>query len=329
MQLIAQRMDRTRVPLTAARLVSYYYDIDFTAQQRAFLTAKRVELVYLIDTAGRAELTGINPDLPGAITDSLRQRTRLLPRFDYGGADPARETLYGVYFDFPDYDDTFGVRSAPTRVTDYRTEMLTFNRARAADFAFLERTNQRLGVAFGGHLALPLGGRSTHLATGGGMYVQVVYTTEGLHSFGLVTTFDGNRRTGEIPTGSSFTQNPAPPTLTIGLSYGRDLGPWVFRGEGGYSQMNLTEVINGDFAAAAGWSFGLAADRLIPLGSGTTDFVYGGPSVSVGNLSPGIALRYYHLDIPELSGLSLEVGVRYRLIGYGVANYRYRSGYPE
>lgn len=330
--LSAQRTDTTRVPITAARLVSFYYDIDFDSTQRAYLADKEVELVYLIDTAGYAELTGINPDLPADIADSLHTRTTRLPRFSYRDTEPnqpPQEFLYGVMFDFPGYDDRTAAprgNPAPQR-GGYVNGMLLFNRAGPDDFVYLTRTTRRLGVAFGGHLAQPIGQRASYLATGGGMHIHIDYSDEKARTYGLLMTFDGNRRMEELPLTSSLAQGAAPPTLTVGLSYGRDIGPLLLRGELGLSQMNLTETVDNEFVESSGWSVGLVADYLIPLGQGSSEFMYGSPTVSVGNLCPKLALRYYHLDVSELRGLSLEIGVNYRLIAYGVKDFKYRPEY--
>jgi len=303
-------------PLSASRLAATYYDIEFSPAQRDSLGDEQIELIMMIDTGGRASLYATNNVTDPVIIDSLRQRTEALPLFTPAIFDGrVIESVYTLYFSFPNYRRTFSGTS--DLAYEYRRYTLE-------DFDYLERSQERIDILFAGAVNQFIGRPSRFLSTGGGMKVDIIYTDPGARAYGLFMSFYGNHLRRPYPIVTTRELNPAPPTLLVGLLYGRYFDAWSMQGELGYAQQNLSPRLgddDNDWLRASGASLGIVLSRSFALGPGRFDYLYGSPTVSAGHISLHCALRYQHYDLNEASGLMAEVGIGYRLSTFRVESF--------
>ncbi len=306
---------------SASRLAARYYGIEFTREQRDSLADREIELILLIDTAGRASLADVNYLSDPVIIDSLVRTTRTLPPFqrEFLDGEP-REYVYTLRFSYPKY------RAAASNL--FFLQGGEFYRVKLEDFEYLERSKQRLDILYAAQINQFVGSPAKHLAFGGGIKMDVAYTDRNSNAYGLFMSFYGNKLRKTYDVNSSREQNSGPPTLLVGVQYGRWMEQWLLQGELGFAQHNVSVPLNDsdrDWLRFQGASLGLVANRAFPLGPGTTGYTYGNPRVSAGHLNTHVALRYNLYDHASASGLMVEIGVGYRLTAFGVERYKLRE----
>ena len=305
--------------LSSARIAAHYYDIDFTPTQYEQLAGKEIELILVVDSFGRAELTGVNPDMTVDVQDSLYRRTLTLPRLYGEGAEAREESMYTIWFTYPQ-------RNQGRYVNPYWDGVAAYSKAQPEDFEYLELSKARLELSFGTNLVQPLAARNNYLHTGAGGGMEIGISDNKGRLYGLFMQIAGNKRKQDLPIATGgLTPLSAPLTLSVGALYGRYAGNWSIKASLGVGQTNLTDGDPDEFLHTDGVTLGLRVDRLLYLGTGDPEYAYAEPMLARGSISPHLALRYFHASIPEFRGPSLEVGIAYRIQLFGVDRYKLRE----
>ncbi|MCP9235257.1 hypothetical protein [Lewinella sp. JB7] len=304
-------------PYSASRMAATYFGIEFSRGQRDSLAGRPIELIMTVDTSGRAHLQETYNVTNPAIIDSLRQRTLTLPRFDPAiSAGRPRETLYILSLTYPTYS------SVP--LGSYQPMSASYYRPKREDFESLNRSVERFDMLVGGAVNQFIGKPSRYLAFGGGMRIDMAYVDQKARAYGLFMSVYGNKQRAPYPITTNRELNEAPPTLLVGLLYGRYLGDYLVQGEVGFAQQNLSPSLSDhdrDWLRNEGATLGLGVNRTFALGPGSFDYLYGSPTVSAGHINLHLSVHYQAYKLAEASGLMLELGVGYRWSMFGVESY--------
>ncbi|MFT2010099.1 hypothetical protein ACMA1I_15605 [Pontibacter sp. 13R65] len=313
----------------AAKLGLTYYKIDFTKEQRKLLQDKEIELTFLVDTSGVATLEDIKGVTDKAIRDSLQNASQKLPIFEPYTVNGEKESaLYFLKFQLPKY-----------RVADEQTamqSMLTYNEASYEDFEYIHKSGERLDLLLGGVANTFLGSPGSYLHPGGGMKVDVMYRGRTGIGGGLIMSFYGNKLKQDYPILSGREQNPAPPTLLIGIGLNKTIlkkerSESMLQAELALASQNITPRLGNedeDWTQLKGFSPGLVGNYLIQFGKNRMYYAYGSPSIYSHYLNLHGAIRPVFLDLKQATGVMLELGVSYRFGAHIVEEYRLkpRSG---
>ena len=310
------------VQLNPSRLSAHYIAIDFSEAQRDSIGDRSIEVILLVQSSGKAEFFDANNAPESWLLDSLRAATGRLPLFALPDSSAFRESdeyIYTLRFSYPIY------RSL---ANPFYVGPGIYQAFRLEDFEYYEPSPERLDMLFGAVANQFIGSPARHLAFGGGMVMNVTYGDRKERAYGLYMNFYGNklRRPYELVTSREL--NEGPPTLAVGLQYGRFRGRWSLLGELGFAQHNVSKPLDANdtnWDNFQGASFGLVVGRDFPLGRGRVDNLYGSPVLIRGNVSARLGLRYNHYDHPEARGLMAELAVGYRIVTFGVERYKLKG----
>ncbi len=295
-----------------------YYKIDFTKAQRKRLKNVEIEFIYRIDEQGNPDLVDINGLTDRDLLDSLRSQTPKLPRFSpmLQGGIPAA-SIYTMLLVFPSYKQD--VNQIAT------VSSLAYRKIKIEDFESIHKSGQRMDMILGGMLNQFTGNPARHLATGGGMKIDLLFTARNRLAYGLNMNIYGNQLKREYPLQITRKQLPAPPTLLVGASFGRSFGYADVHLQVSLAVQNITQN-QGDsdpeWVQLKGWSPGLVVNFPIRLGKETFYDYYGSPSLFSNNLNFHLGLRPVFLSLREASGGMLEAGISYRMSFHMVDEYR-------
>lgn len=310
------------VPLNPSRLSAHYVAIDFTEGQRDIIGDRSIEVILLLQASGRAEFFDANNAAEPWLLDSLRAATARLPLFapsDSIPFDGFDEYIYTLRFSYPTYRQVANPFYPGPGI--YRTRRLE-------DFEYYEPSRERLDVLIGAVANQFIGAPARHLAFGGGMAMNVTYGDEQGRAYGLFMNVYGNKLRTPYDITTTRELNAAPPTLAVGLQYGRYREQWSVMGELGFVQQNVSVPLNdddNDWDHFQGASLGVLLGRDFPLGPGRADNMYGSPVLTRGNLSARLGLRYHFYGHREARGLMAEIGLAYRLATFLVERYKLKD----
>jgi len=303
------------------QLALKYYEIDFTKEQRKELEDIEIEFIFSIDESGNPTLSVINGISNTEIVDSFVNKTKEIERFNpqirNGVPEPS---LYFMIFTFPSY------QFSPTT---YRIlQGSAYHEAKLEDFEYINESGERLDMTIGGMVNQFMGNPAKHLAFGGGMKVDLSYSGNNKLIYGLNTSFYGNKLKENYPINSTRAQNNAPPTLLIGLIFGKWFDHFNVQGELNFAVQNVTEKLGDsdpDWVQFKGWSPGLIVNFPIKLGKSKPMYYYGAPNLLENNLNIHFGIRYMKFSIREATGMMAELGLSYRMVLKGVKEYKLKE----
>lgn len=303
------------------QLAIKYYGIDFTKEQRKEIENVEIEFIYSIDEYGNPVLAEINGVKNQEIIDSLIQKTKdvenFKPQIRNGKPEPS---IYFMKLTFPTYkfnQNTYGILQGSA-----------YNEAKLEDFEYLIKSGQRFDMTIGGLANQFIGKPSQHLGLGGGMKIDLGYAGKNNLMYGLNMSFYGNKLKKEYPINSTREQFKAPPTLLVGLIFGKWYDKFNIQGEINIGIQNITEKIgenDPDWVQLNGWSPGLIVNYPIKFGKTNQMYYYGAPSLLENNLNIHLGIRYIKLSLKEATGLMAELGFSYRMSLKGIKEYKLKD----
>lgn len=299
------------------QLAIHYYGIEFTKLQREQLKDKEIEFIFTIDVSGKSMLAEVNGITDPDIIDSLIRRTEYVEHFNPQIRNGiAEEAIYFMQLRFPSY-----------RMTAFQYGMV-FSEAKLEDFEFIEKSGVRFDMLFGGLANQFIGTPSEYLSTGGGMKVDISVTDKRQLIYGFNMSFYGNRLKKDYPINSLRVQNSGPPTLLVGLIFGKWFDKFSLQGELNFAIQNVTPRIDEndrDWVQLRGWSPGLIINYPIKLGRESPLYYYGSPALISHRLNVHFGLRYVCLSLREASGIMTELGLSYRMGMEGIKSYKLKD----
>jgi hypothetical protein len=303
------------------QLAIKYYGIDFTKEQRKEIENVEIEIIYSIDEYGNIVATEINGVKNQEIIDSLIQKTKKIEKFNpqirNGKPEPS---IYLMRLTFPTYkftQNTYGLLQGSA-----------YNEAKLEDFGYLIESGQRFDMTIGGLVNQFIGEPSKHLGFGGGMKIDLAYSNKKNLIYGLNMSFYENKLIKEYPIYTTRQQLKAPPTLLVGLIFGKWYGQFNVQGEINLAIQNITEKIgenDPDWVQFNGWSPGLIVNYPIKFGKSNPIYYYGAPSLLENNVNIHLGIRYIKLSIKEATGVMMELGISYRMSLKGVKEYKLKD----
>ncbi|MFT6338848.1 MAG: hypothetical protein ACJATI_005629 [Halioglobus sp.] len=300
------------------QLAIKYYGIDFTKEQRKIIENIEIEFIYSIDKLGHPTLSEVNGVSNSEIIDSLKSKTLEIGQFNPQITNGVPEaSIYFMKLTFPTYkftQQTFGLLQGSA-----------YNEAKLDDFEYIKESGQRFDMTIGGMVNQFIGNPSKHLSLGGGMKIDMGYAGSNNLIYGLNMSFYANKLKAKYPINSSREQFNAPPTLLVGLIFGKWFDKFNVQGELNIGIQNITEKIgenDPDWIQLKGWSPGLVLNYPIKLGKSNPIYYYGAPTLLENNLNIHVGLRYLKLSLKEATGMMLEFGLSYRMALKGVKEYK-------
>jgi len=291
------------------QLALRYFTIDFTKEQRAVLDTVDLEFIFDVDDHGYATLSKVNGVDNPDIIDSLEARTKNALLFEPEVLEGKKiPSLYFMTLRFPRYK--------PTRQYNISDQHIPT----------MEEIDH---VEFGGGSDLLIGGVMNtyagnvqqYLKTGGGMKVDMLFTTKKRLGIGLVMIMYGNKLKEPYPIASTRQQNSAPPTIMIGLAVNQivksfqrsELSAQV---DLNYIAQNITPSIDNydkDWVQFSGFSPGLIVNYHIKLGREKLSPYYYRLMALTHGVNFHAAIRPLFYNESSASGVSFELGLSYRL----------------
>ena len=302
------------------QLAIKYYGIDFTKEQRKEIENKEIEFIYSIDEYGNPILSEINGITNQEIIDSLMIKTKELEKFNpqirNGQPQPS---IYFMKLTFPTYkfnQRTYGLLQSSA-----------YNEAKLDDFESLTESGQRLDMVIGGFMNQFMGKPSKHLTLGGGMKIDINYTSKKNLYYGLNMSFAQNGLKEDYPINSPRKQI-SPVSGFVGLTIGKWMSNYSIQFDLNLAVHNITEKIGDndpDWVQLNGWSPGFVFNYPILLGKQNPMYYYGAPTLLGNNLNLSLGLRYINHSLREASGLVAEIGISYRMAVKGIKEYKLKD----
>ena len=304
------------------QLAIEYYGIEFTTEQRAELENVQIEFIYSVDKYGDPTLSEVNGITNQEIIDSLLRKTEELENFNplIRDGEPV-PSIYFMKLTFPSYKDA-------QRVTRF-FQAQAYNEARLEDFEYLHESGSRLDMVVGGLMSQFVGNPSRHLGIGGGMKVELNYSTPKGIFYGMNISFSFNGLKEEYPIATQREQI-SPASAFLGLSVGKWFSKYSIQLDLDFAIHNITEKIGDndpDWVQLNGWSPGVIFNYPIALGRERPMYYWGAPSLIGNNINLSLGLRYVSHSLPEASGLMIELGVGYRMALKKVTEYKLKDGF--
>jgi hypothetical protein len=289
-----------------------FLKINFTPPQRAILDNVQLELLFSVDSTGKAALEDVNGITDGSIMDSLHRTAARLPLFN-----PAREEghavegLYSMMLQYPRY--------TRSRI-DYGLTPRRYRKLTLEDFEEYQ-LGGRMDALIGGMMNSFTGTAHEYLSTGGGFKVDLSFSGKNGYGGGLAMSFYGNERKKDYPIDPSRTQDKESFTLLIGPVLSKtftrtDRTSWMVQFEPAYAQQNISSKINNqdkEYVAYKGFSPGITFHYMLRLGK--EHFIMSNGPALFGhyvNFHGGIRPLFYNSSAG--SGVMFEVGVSYRMV---------------
>jgi hypothetical protein len=324
--LVAQTIDSLNYgpePLGGiSKLALEYYKIDFTPEQRQKLAGIELELIYSVDTDGNAFLEDVNGLNDLVIFDSLKAKTP--PKFYPQTTDGIKEhSIYLMKLTFPKY-------SSEQRFHYHGGFSARYKQPAIEDFEYIHKSGTRIDMLFGGVVNSFGGSAYKHLATGGGMKIDVTYTGASGFGGGLVINFYFNELKKEYPISATREQNASIGTVLVGavankFVYSAKRHEFNFQLELCLASQNVSSKLNNsdkDNIQFTGFSPAIAGNYLMKFGKGKPIHYYGEPSIVNHYVNLHAAIRPLFFNEKAASGVMFELGLSYRMGVHMVDQYR-------
>lgn len=307
------------------QLVIKYYGIEFSKEQRKQLNNVELELIYSVDQLGNPTLSEINGTSDLVIIDSLKNKTKEIGLFNPQINDgEAVSSIYFVRFTFPRY--------ATSQRSFGMLQGYEYNEAEFEDFEYIIESGRRYDLYVGGMVNQFMGKPGSYLQTGGGMKIDLTYTDKNQLIYGMNMSMYGNRLKQKYPINSQREQVKAPPTLLVGLVFGKRFDQFSIQGEINIGAQNITKKLSEndtDWVQLNGWSPGVLVNYPIRFGKLTPTYYYGTPSLQENNINVHFGVRFMQFSIKEATGVMMELGVGYKLGMKGIQKYKLKDDFFE
>jgi len=302
------------------QLAIKYYGIDFSKEQRKTIENVEIEFIYSIDEFGNPTLSEINGVTDQTILDSLINKTAEIEKFNPQIRDGKPvPSIYFMKLTFPTYkftQSTFGLLQGSA-----------YREAKLNDFEYIKESGRRFDMVIGGLVNQFIGNPSNHLSLGGGMKIDLAYTTKNKQFYGLNMSFTQNGLKKDYPI-SSTREQISPVSGFVGLTIGRWFSKYSIQADINLAVQNITRRMGNndpDWVQLNGWSPGLIFNYPILLGREKPLYYYGAPSLLGHNLNLSLGLRYVSFSLREASGVMVELGISYRMAIKGVQEYKLKD----
>ncbi|WP_157593076.1 hypothetical protein [Rufibacter tibetensis] len=307
-------------------LALVYYKINFTQEQRQYLTEKSIELIFPISAEGKAKLEKINGVTDPVILDSLVQASARVPRFRPKEVNGVKQAA--VYF-YPLRYPAYG----GTRPISRFDEMYRYHTAKLEDLEHVHLSGKRLEIVFGFMANSFYGKAAEYLEAGGGMKVELQYVGKKGIGSGLIMDFYGNNLKKPYPIASTREQNSGPPTLLVGMGLNKALvrkerKELFVQAELALAFHNVTPRqgdTDEEYTQFIGGGPGLVAHYLLQVGKSKPSASYGTPALSKHYVNLHAGLRSLYYSQREASGLMVEAGISYRFGTHMVDSYQWKQ----
>ena len=306
-------------------LALLYYGIEFTKEQREMIKGVEIEFVFEVNERGEALLVELNGVANAVIEDSLMSKNNEMvafqPSIRNGIAQPA---FYFMRLTLPSYRKT--EMTIDWRVVD------AYRKAKLEDFEVLKKSNKRFDILFGGAVNQFMGRPAEYLKIGGGIKMDLIYTNEKQHYYGLLMGIYFNGRKKDYPISSTREQFSSTPSIVVGGIIGKWYDKFGLQAELSFAAQNVTEKLNDsdkDWTQFRGFSPALVANYPLRFGKDKPYYYYSSPALYSNYVNFHFGLRQWFLSEKEASGPMLEFGFSYRLVIHGVNEYKFRKEYLE
>jgi hypothetical protein len=303
------------------QLALKYYGIDFTKEQRKIIDGVEIELIYAVDESGIPILNDINGISDTFIIDSLKKITPKIGLFkQLHNQGVAMPYIYFVKLTFPEY-----------KLTNIDYQLLNvgiFNALKIEDFEYIQESDQGFDMIFSVLINQFVGIPSEYLGIGGGFKTDLSYSFKKKYNCGLNLSMYAGKLKKNFPLNTTRKQLDGPPTLLLGLHFGRWFDKYKLQAEVSYGIQNLTKRIETndlDWIQLKGWSSGIVLNYPIQLGKKKPMLFYGSPSLLINNINLHIGFRYIRLSLKEASGLVAEFGIGYRMTMRGIKDFKLKE----
>lgn len=297
-------------------LAQQFLKINFTPGQRVLLDDVRVELIFYVDSLGKATLQEVNGIYDRAIFDSLYQKAEELPAFYPMQVNGRKEaSIYSMILDYPTYTGPGSLEDGPPLPEDL-DEIVTGG-----------RTDCLIGALFSG----PVGNMNEHIGLGGGMKVDLLFTGRRGYGGGVFINASFYDLEKDYPMNNNRPQNGSQPILLLGLALdriielnsGREI---IFQLELGYAIQNMSPSTDTDPEALQlfGFSPGISVHYAMKAGHDRITNNRAEPSIVNHRVNFHVGFNPVFFDLKSASGMLWEIGASYRLTYKAIRSYKLR-----
>jgi hypothetical protein len=302
------------------KLAIQFLKINFTPAQRDHLEDVVVELIFHVDSTGKATLEDVNGISDRAIFDSLYHTTEQLSAFYPMKVNGRKEaSIYSMTLEYPPYTGPTSRQYGPPKLEDL-DEIVTGG-----------RTDCLIGAVFNG----PGGNMNEYLGLGGGMKVDLLFTGRQGYGGGIFMNAYFNDLEKNYPINTTRTQNGSQPILLLGLAFNRIIPlnnrhELVAQFEAGYAIQNISSRVNNndpDYIQLQGFSPGVSIHYAIKIGSDRLSAYYFQPAIVNNFVNFHMGIHPIFFDLKSGSGVLWEVGASYRLSYKVIRSYKLKSNH--
>jgi hypothetical protein len=302
------------------KLALHFLKINFTPTQRSILDHTKLELIFFVDSRGKAELEKVNGITDQLIVDSLQRKTTQLPPFKPARIDgEVVDGIYSMLLTYPTYK---------TRTFEYNDISRSYHRLTREDFETYQ-PGGRFDILIGGLVNGFVGTAHDYLQLGGGAKIDLTIAGKKGFGGGLMMNIYGNGRKKEYPIDPARFQESTSTSVGVGLMANKifrrnDRTSWLVQFEPAFLTQNISAKQNNqdqDNVQFKGFSPGLTLHYMKRIGEERFTTTYNAPTL-LGhyiNFHAGIRPLFYNNSAG--SGVMLEAGVSYRMLYYFLNSY--------
>lgn len=305
------------------QLISSYYRINFTNEQRKLLKNIVLEFIYDVDVRGNATLVKINGISNPVILDSLSsiRLPEFLPRTVNGIPEPS---FYFLRFQYPVYSSQNEKYFQPYNNSSLHS---------IDDLEFYDVSGQGLEVGISGFVRGFMGSASDYLGFGGGFAVDMTFINVKGTNIGIVMNMAGNGLKKQYPIVTTRPQQTAPPTLLLGVTANKTVAEYNkhalnIQGDICYAIQNVvTRSSNAveDYVQFKGASVGLGATYFFKLGKDKLSVYYGRHTIVNNNFGFHMSVRPVFYNQKEANGVMVDVGIIYKLRQHFIESFKVKT----
>jgi hypothetical protein len=300
-----------------SKLALQFLKINFTAAQRTLLEEITLELIFHVDSTGKATLEDVNGINDRAIIDSLSRATEQLPDFYPMRVNGRNEaSIYSMTLEYPTYTGPTSMEFGPPKLEDLE------------EIATEGGMDCLIGAVFNG----PAGKMNEYLGLGGGMKVDLLFTGKRGYGGGIFMNAYFNDLEKDYPINTTRTQNGSQPILLIGLALNKAIPlnerrELIAQFEAGYAIQNISSRTNNndpDYIQLQGFSPGLSLHYAMRIGNERLSGYYYNPALVSNYVNFHFGIHPIFFDMQSASGMLWEIGAAYRLRYKRIRSYKLR-----
>jgi hypothetical protein len=309
-----------------AAVAIVYYKIDFNPDEIEYLRDHEAELIFMVDSQGKATLEKVNFIEMPSIVERMMRVDHQLPDFYPEMVDgKAQSSVYFLRLRWPHYQPMQAVASSydTRRQWDYVNHKLD-------EFEYVTYAGIRFDMLIGGVANMVDGSAAQYIRGGGGMKFDMMFYGDRGWGGGMIMTFFGNRWKKDYPVATSLPQNRERITMFLGAGLGKvfdERGPGHFsiQFEPAFALQNIVAVdpaVRNKPVQALGFSPGFVVNYALRLGNGLMMNYYYTPTVWKNYLNFHIGARPMMFNMAAASGTMYEAGISYRMALRTVSDYK-------